>query len=287
VATINNAPYLAPTPATPPRQYGIFDVALGPMPFPVPAAVGGGVIYVPDTCEDDVFLYAMNCPAVSGSKTFSSNEAPVSGAPFAVITSYTCGAIGYSFAESEQKVRTRMSLREQRAVERRIWQGQPGGGANLGTIPGLFGGATSLGSAGCVTEALELLEQALADNGVIGGIIHARPGMAAHLSQGHLLERPNARLVTTFLGTPVVFGQGYSGIGPNGQPTTGTTEFMYASGRVVIWQDDVQVPPLQQTFDKAGNQILTLAERVYAVAIECGVWAVEVTRTCTTAGGGV
>lgn len=286
MATIVNAPYLAPTPQPPQRQYGIFDVALGPMPFPVPEAVGAGVIYVPDTCEDDVFLYAMNCVPVSGAKTFSVNELPVSGAPFAVITSYTCGSMGYSFEESEQKVRTRMMLREQRAVERRIWQGQPQGGNTLGLIPGLFQSATSLGSAGCVTEATEMLEQALADNGVIGGIIHARPGMSAHLSQGHLLQKGTGRQITTWLGTPVVFGQGYNGTGPAGQAVDTSTEYMYASGRVVIWQSDVAVPPLRETFDKAGNQIMTLAERVYAVAVECGVWAVQVTRNCTTADGG-
>lgn len=285
MATIN-APYFAPTPAAPPRQYGIFDVALGPMPFPVPEAQGGGVLYVPDTCEDDVFLYAMNCPAVSGSKTFSLNESPVSGNPFAVITSYTCGALGYSFEESEQKVRTRMALREQRAVERRIWQGQSLGNSNLGLIPGLFQSATPLAAAGCVTEAIEVLEQTLADNGVLGGIIHARPGMAAHLSQAHLLEKGPGRQTTTWLGTPVVFGQGYNGTGPTGQAVDTNSEYMYASGRVVIWQGEVEVPPLRQTFDKAGNQILTLAERVYAVAIECGVWSIQVTRNCTTAGGG-
>lgn len=284
MATINNAPYLAPTPAPPPRPYGIFDVALGPMPFPVAAAVGGGILYVPDTCEDDVFLYAMNCPPVSGVKTFSLNEAPVSGMPFAVITSYTCGSLGYTFEESEQKVRTRMSLREQRAVERRIWQGQPGGGINLGDIPGLFSNATALTAAGCVTEAVEVLEQQLADSGVIGGIIHARPGMAAHLAQAHLLEKGPGRVITTRLGTPVVFGQGYAGTGPTGQVVDTNSEYMYASGRVVIWQDDVMVPPPRQTFNRTGNQIMLLAERVYAAAVECGVWSVQVTRNCTTAG---
>lgn len=284
--TVANALYYAPTPAAPPRPYGIFDVALGPMPFPAPPAVGAGVMYVPDTCEDDVFLYAMNCPPTSGAKTFSPNEAPISGAPFGVITSYVCGSLGYSFEESEQKVRTRMAMREQRAVERRIWQGQPAGGSNLGPIPGLFQSAVSLGTAGCPTEAIEMLEQQLADAAVVGGVIHARPGMSVHLSsRGSTLVR-SGRMITTFLGTPVAFGQGYNGTSPTGVAPDTNSEWMYASGRVVIWQDTVEVPPLSQTFDKVNNQIMTLAERVYAVAIECGVWAVQVTRNCTTAGGG-
>ena len=274
---------LIPTPPAPPRPYGLFDVALGPMPFPIPAAVGNGVEYVPDTCEDDVFLYQLNCPPVSGSKTFSGNESPVTGSPFGVITSYTCGSIGYSFEEVEQKVRIRMSLREQRAVERRVWQGLAQGSAlGLGGIPGLFQSPTAtLTAASCPTEAVAALEQALADNGVIGGIIHARPYMSAHLSTNHLIER-QGRQIQTRLGTPVVLGQGYSGTGPAGQPVTSTVEYMYATGRVLIWQSDVQVPDPRQTMDRALNQQMVLAERFYAVAIECGIWAIAVTRDCTT-----
>ncbi len=184
---IFNGPALISAPPPPPRPYGLFDVALGPMPFPEPAAQGGGVIYVPDTCVDDVFLYDMTCPPVSGSKTFSPIDTAVSGSPFAVITSYTCGSIGFSFDEVAQRVRTRMQLRAQRGVERRVWQGQTIG-QGQGVIPGLFRSATSLGTAGCVTEAMELLEQALADNGVVGGMIHARPGIAPHLEQAHQIR---------------------------------------------------------------------------------------------------
>lgn len=279
MATISNAPSLIPTPPAPPRPYGLFDVALGPMPFPEAAAMGGGIQYVPDTCEDDVFVYAMNCPPVSGSKSFSGNEPAISGTPFGVFTSYTCGSIGYSFAEVEQKVRLRMQLREQRGVERRLWQGVPQGG--IGGLPGLFQSATTLSAAACITEALFSLEQALADNGVVGGIIHARPGMSAIMAQQHLLETRGRQLVTR-LGTPVVFGQGYDGTGPAGQATTTTTEYMYASGRVLIWGSDTWVPPIGETMDRSLNQIYTVAERIFDVIVECGSWAIQVTHDCTT-----
>lgn len=277
-------PTLIAPPPMPPRPYGLFDVALGPMPFPEEPSRGAGVQYVPDTCNDNVYLYDMTCPPVTGSKTFDVLETAVSGSPFAVITSYTCGSIGYSFAEIEQRLRGRMSLREQRAVERRVWQGQaPDEGQ--GPIVGLFRNATSLGSAGCVTEAMELLEQALADNGVVGGIIHARPGMAPHLEQAHQVQYASGGRLQTCLRTPFCFGQGYDGTGPVGQAPTTSTEWMYASGRVLIWQDsEVLVPPIGQTMDRATNQIYSTAERIYAALVECGVWAVEVTRTCTTTG---
>jgi hypothetical protein len=281
---LTNAPYLINPPPPPPRPYGIFDVALGPMAFPEPNSVGSGVIYVPDTCQDDVYLWDIQCPPVTGSKTFSAIESPVSGAPFGVLTSYTCGSIGYSFDEVRQRLVTRMQLREQRAVEKRIWQGQAIGAG--GGIAGLFQSATTLTAASCVTEAVEVLEQTLADNGVVGGMIHARPGMAAHLETAHLIQYANnGRRLQTCLGTPYVFGQGYAGTGPTGQAVTTDTEYMYATGRVLIWEDaQILIPPLGETMDRTTNQIYATAEKVFAVAIECGIWAIEVTRNCTTAG---
>lgn len=278
-------PTLIEPPPMPPRPYGLFDVALGPMPFPEEPSRGAGVQYVPDTCNANIYLYDMTCPPVTGSKTFDVMETAVSGAPFAVITTYTCGSIGYSFAEVEQQVRARMQLRAQRAVEHRVWQGQaPDEGQ--GPIVGLFRNATDLGAAACPTEAIELLEQALADNGVVGGIIHARPGMAAHLENSHQIQYAgNGRRLQTCLGTPFCFGQGYDGTGPTGQAVTTDVEYMYASGRILIWQDpEVFVPPLGQVMDRGLNQVYATAEQIYAAVVECGVWAVAVTRNCTTTG---
>jgi hypothetical protein len=274
------SPQLIPAPQIPPRPVGIFDVALGPMPFPEPSTVGNGLEYQPDTCIDDVFLYAMNCPAVSGTKTFSGIDAPISGAPFGVITSYICSSIGYLFDEAQQRVLNRMQLREQRAVERRIWQGQPIG-SSVGGIAGLFQSSTTLGTASCPTVAVQMLEQALADNGVIGGILHARPAMSSHLTRSRQIER-TGRSITTTLGTPVVFGQGYDGTGPQGQAVATSTEWMYASGRILLWATDAQTFPPGQTMDFASNTVYTLAEKIYVAVVECGSWAVQVTRDCTT-----
>lgn len=278
--------YIPPTlidpPAAPLAPYGIFDVALGPMPFPNSGSVGGGVIYVPNDCEDDVFLISMDCPPITGTKTFSPLESPVSGAPFVVMTSYTCGSIGFSFDEVKQRVMTRMDLRAQRAVEKRIWQGSTGA---LGTIPGLFANATVLGAASCVTEAVEMLEQQAADAALVSPIIHARPGMSAHLSQGHLIEHGPGRIkAQTVLGTPVVLGQGYSGVGPTGQSVDTTTEWMYLTGRVLIWAGDTWVSDPGYGLNRTTNQMNVIAERPYAVAIQCGIWAVSVTRNCATTG---
>jgi hypothetical protein len=245
----------------------------------------GGIEYVPDTCVDDVYMYALNCPPVSGSKTFSGIEAPVSGAAFAVITSYTCGSLGFSFEEIEQRVRTRMSLREQMAVERRVWQGWDNS-TGQGVQEGLFRGATDLGDAGCPTEAMELLEQALADNGVMGGLIHARPGMVPHLVNNHQIMEGPGRIKRSAYGTPFAFGMGYDGTGPAGEATSTTVEYMYASGRIIIWSSEIQIPDPRETMDRSLNQMYVLGEKTFVATVECGVWAVAVTRDCTTAGGG-
>ena len=280
MAQFNGPTYIEPQPL-PERPLGLFDAALGPLDMPRPEAQGGGIIYVPDSCADDVFLIPMNCPPSTGTKEFIPLESPVSGDPFAVMTSYTCGSIGFSFAEVEQRLRTRMMLREQRAVERRLWQGSTG---SLGTITGLFSTATTVGPASCPVEAIEILEQTLADNGVVGGIIHARPGMAAHLDNNHLVYEENRRIRRTCLNTKLAFGQGYSGVGPTGQAVTGDTEWMYATGRVVIYGSEVAIPPIRETMNRTTNQIYALAERVFIVTVECGIWAIQVTRNCTTSG---
>lgn len=283
MATFTGPAYIDPPPIVT-RQYGIFDVALGPMPFPAPAAQGGGVIYVPNGCSDAYDLYQLNCPPTTGTKSFAGVETPVSGDPFGVITSYTCGSLGFSFDEAAGRVRTRMFLREQQAVEKRIWQGSSG---VLGTLTGLFRNATNLGSASCPAEAISILEQTLADNGVPSGLIHARVGMSTHFAAGHIFEHPSPRLYTTPYGTPYVFGQGYDGTGPTGQAVTSSTEWLYASGRVLIWQDpEIFVPPPGEVLNRSTNQLTLTAERIYAVAIECGVWAIQVTHSCVTAGEG-
>ena len=275
-------PVLIPAPPVPQRNPGLFDVALGPMPMPMETAQGGGIQYVPDTCVDDTYMYAINCPPVSGSKTFSGIEAPVSGAPFGVITSYTCGTIGFTFAEVKQRVLTRMQLWEQRAVERRVWQGW-----NLsngqGTQPGLFATATNLGDSACTVQAVARLEQALADNGVAGGYIHARPYMMPFLADNHLIESDSRfRRFYTPRGTPIVFGEGYDGSAPGGTPPVSgaTAEAMYASGRIMIMSSDAVVPPLEQTMDRSLNQQYALAEKVFVVSLECGSWYTNVTRGC-------
>lgn len=274
-----NALYYAEPPPPPVRQPGLFDAAVGPMPFPSPNAVGGGVQYIPDDCGD-VYVWGMNCPPVSGSKTFAPLPTPVSGFPFGVYTSYTCSIVGMPYEEAARRVRIRAELFMQRGVERVFWQGAPQA-PGLPGVTGLLRGSTPLTAASCPVVALATLEQALADNEIVGGVIHARPYMAPFLANNHNLL-PNGRGWKTYNGTPIVFGQGYDGTGPAGEAVSSTIEYMYATGRPIIWQDpEVWVPDVD-VLNRSDNTLSLVAEQVYAMAIECGKWSVAVTRDCTT-----
>lgn len=275
---VHGGVYFADPPPPPQAPPGLFDAAVGPLPFPAPAAVGGGVQYLPDSCGD-VYIWDMNCPPVSGSKTFQPLTAPISGAPFGVYTSYTCSIVGIDYAEARRRVMTRMQLRMQRAAEKRLWSG--GNAPGLPGITGLLRGASALSAASCPSIAIATLEQGLADNTILGGIIHARPFMAASLMKARQIV-PRGRGWETPLGTPVVFGKGYDGTGPAGEAVTATTEYMYATGRVVIWQDsDIWVPD-ESVLNRTDNTLSLIAETVMAMTIECGKWSVAVTRDCTT-----
>lgn len=272
MATLSNAAVLINPPAPPVRPYGLFDVAVGPLPLPRIEAMSGGIEYQPDTCGI-ARLWEMNCVPVT-SKVFDTGVPTLTADPFAVYTSWLCGSLGYSPEEIRARLLTRLSLKEQRAVEQRLWQG--GGG-----VDGIFTDAaevTSLGQADCTTDAVRMLEQALADNGVVGGTIHARSGMSAYLASDHQIEHPRPNLMTTHLGTPLVFGQGYDGTGPSAAPAD--SEWMFATGRIVVWGSETIVPDIRETLNRTTNQWYAVAERVFMLTVECGIWGVTVNREC-------
>lgn len=274
MAILTNAAVVIEPPPPPARPYGLFNAALGPLPLPRVEAADGGIEYQPDSCGI-ARLWPSACDPVTA-KVFDEGVDTITADPFLVYTSWLCGSVGYTEEEIRRRLMTRLQLKSQRAVEERLWQGNTG----LSLTGLLPAAAVNLGAAGCVTEAVRMLEQALADNAVAGGIMHARAGMSAWAAQEHLIERPRANLMTTPFGTSWSFGQGYDGSGPGADPATTTTEWMFASGRVVVWASDVFIPPVREVLNRSTNQQYAIAEQVFLTTIECGVWAVEVTREC-------
>jgi hypothetical protein len=259
-------------PASPP---GLLDAAMGPLDLPA-HAITGGATYQGDSCGE-AHLYPAPCITPPyPTMLYDPQDGMTAVYVFNVYASIICGSFSYPFEEANRRVRARLQMSEQRSVELAFWGGE-------GTIDGVIEQmntatlVTDLGTAVDPVEAVSLLEQQMAST--YGGVplLHARPRMGAYLgAAGVLTERNPAR---THYGSTLVLGAGYAGNSPDTvTPPDATTEFMLATGRVIIWRSEVFVPPAIQMLNRTTNQLGLHAVRTYAIAVECGAAAVRVTR---------
>jgi hypothetical protein len=259
-------PMLIDPPAPPGVNYGLLTVATGPLDLPVHAA-GGGLEWIPDSCGV-VRLYQNVCDPTPQVKTFDPIDTKANATPYKIYSTIKCGTLGFSFDEFEGRVRRRLNSVEQSGIEAAFWGAEVGD--NQGYLQSAAITVTDIGATTTVVKAIAGLEQQLAScypSKV--GVIHARPIMAAYLSSNRLIYWKNDRCYT-YRGNLVVFGDGYSGLDPAGNPPDATHEHIYATGRVLIWRSpDVFVPDPRQTLDRTLNQQNLLAERDVAVAVEC------------------
>lgn len=260
-------------PAPPQPPSGLLTAAVGPLPMPNHGSLDG-IQYVLDSCGNAEVMLA-DCDTDINIATFEGTDGVLTADPFLVVATSECGKLGTSDAETEARVRRRLQLKEQRAVERAFWGGTvavPGYlqslGANLQTLAAV--------PTGGMTAAVSVLEQALADNYGLPGYIHIRPRLAAWMAQAGQL-RWDGQTARTQRGNFIVIGDGYSGEGPAGEDPVAASEWIYATGRVVVWRDEVFVPPLRQVFNRSNNQQRALALRTYALGVECYAAAVNVT----------
>ena len=103
-----------------------------------------------------------------------------------------------------------------------------------------------------------------------------RPRAVAYLAAAHQL-RWDGTVYRTMRGNIVICGDGYSGLGPADEAPTATTEWFYATGRVFLWNAEVEVIDPRQTFDRTTNQQFLLAEQPWAIGVECCILAIEST----------
>lgn len=269
-------PMVIEAPALPAMPAGLLDAALGPLDMPAHLQTSGGVME--SLACGEARLYPTACDDTPPYPTMTPDDADpnVVVYPFVVYASVICGTFGHDLRYDEQRARARLQMGEARAVELAFW------GSGSGDVPGIVqqihaAAATPiLADAPNVVEAVSLLEQQMAT--VYGGVplIHARPRMGAYLgARGVLTERNPAR---THYGSVVVLGAGYSGIGPDGTAVDATSEFMLATGRVTVWRSEVVVPGVTEMVNTTTNQRRITALRNYAIAVECGVTSVQVTR---------
>jgi hypothetical protein len=137
----------------------------------------------------------------------------------------------------------------------------------------LAGAATATATATTVQGAIGLLEAALAYQVPAQGYIYLSPLAATYAAAAGVLAAPglNGEL-HTYLGTPIVVLS---------TPSMALTA--YASGPTTIWRGPIVATEAPEPALNTGR---ALAERLYSIAIECGVWKVTVPAPAGTGGGG-
>ena len=168
----------------------------------------------------------------------------------------------------------RLRVGEQQAVEK-AFSTQANGQA-----PGLAnnGSAATLTAATTVTAAIAALEDWLYNVQGYGlqGIIHAPAISSAWMhSANTFMWAQQDGILRTPMGTEISFGA-YSGALPNGTgPAAGHTT-LYITGRVAVWrtpQPRIFLSPYGMGINRATNQYFGVAERFYALSLDCNLVA--------------
>lgn len=253
-------------------RYGLLTAATGPMDLPTPHGRGGGVRFVPESCGSAT-PFAITCTAgsINDPTKFADAETPEFDAlPFGVYASIECGALGYTGAEFENKVRQRLFNGEQHAVEQALWTGNDAGFGITRYLAATTDNVT-VPDETSIISVVSAMEDWLYNDNEYGyeGYIHAPVSVAAHAAAWNLVVKDGPLLRTPY-GTVWVFGGGYPGTGALGAAPPLGGAYMHITGQTTVWRSrDVWVYPADQTMNRTTNQRLLIAEREYAVAFEC------------------
>jgi hypothetical protein len=281
VATIPPVLIEKPTPSMPLR-YGLLQAAVGPLELPVHAR-NGGLRYVTSLCAEG-FGYEIECIGDQNSKAseFALGTTTVTGLPFIIAATVTCGTVGFTEDEQVAFVMERLRGVEQSMLEEIFST------STFGQSPGLITGdgiITVTGAGDTVRDVLSELERARycgfgANDTQYGppGYLHVAIPVLNALKQEHLVEWDGTRWRTP-MGTVVSAGC-YANNDPAGAAPADGVFWMYLTGQTVIWRtpdSDVQIAPVEGSLNRTTNQMMMLAEREYVVTYECGGFAKPVT----------
>jgi hypothetical protein len=271
------------------ERYRLLTVANGPIevgPDGQPIRIYGGVTYEPTYCGES-HDYPVVCgpedpresrPAPS-TKVFDPLGDFVEADPFVIYSTLLCGGAGHENMAQWMREKTllRFAAGEATGVERNFARILAASSAPLLTPAD----STNIVSVVATLEQwLYGVQDVLSSIGPTEGIaynyrgyLHAPPRVAAYAAAEHLVDQQGAYKVTP-LGTVWVFGGGYSGALPGAAAAVDGTDAVYITGQVTIWRDpEIQMPSMEQTFDRETNQWFGLAERAYAAAFDCGAAA--------------
>ena len=200
--------------------------------------------------------------------------------PFGVVASYPLlrAGAGLSNDEIKSRVMNAADVLTQKAVEHELWTGDLAMSADHfdASYLAMHGSVnvTPGGTAVALDHALSSLEWALGQCSAGTGVIHMTRDAASRLTSFLVNDGDKLR---TVLGTPVVVGSGYTGVGPAGSTPNSTVAFpaiasighaptttwMYATGPVVVQLGSVQF--IGDRRDIETNEITVMAGRPAAV----------------------
>lgn len=178
--------------------------------------------------------------------------------PFTITESYRCSPIGNTLSRAEEVALARLLAREEVRVEYAFATGVLGNSPNLTE-------ADALAKANSLAEAIATLEQKIAIEYGLQGILHMSRYTASLAISAGVLEASTRRLQTK-LGTPVVAGAGYTFEGIVATPAM----FGYRGEA----RSDSNNPG--DLLDRSNNNLYGFAERDYLLAVDdCGMWSIE------------
>lgn len=276
---------LVPGPKNSPNRYGLLTVA-----DPVTPQDGhwvGGITWDDDLCSS-IHSSTEYCPIpVTGipprimDRDFQSCCAD----PFIIYASYDCPPIGKLAGDAFTTAEKRLSVREEREVERTFWTGiaedgnqiNPSlafGNSECGSVPiDLTGSGGPVG----VVASMGVLESALGECAPGTGVIHANFGLASFLASSFLINQKDDQWYTV-TGQRLAIGSGYPGTGPNNSASDPGTTWLFATGPIVIYRSEVFLTPerFKEAMDAKLNSVQVYAQRTYAVGWSCCLFAIQV-----------
>lgn len=274
MAVIIGNPQIAEAPDPGPLRYGLFRAAtitedLGPR------EIASGFQIPAEDCGVARLYDAQCAPGDAIAKTFDEGLTYMEALPYWVYSTRQCGMLGRSAQEHARSVRRRFAGAEQGQVETALWIGGGGASPVLTTVAGVTTVVAGSAGAGAAIAALE--ESFYGDYGYVGTIhINTRAYAAARYA-GLVTMADSAVTSAGTLVTPIgsrwSFGAGYGVNGPaNVAPSAGFV-WAFMTPPVVIRRSEIisQDADVRSVMDRAANQFMGLAERVYAHTWTCDV----------------
>lgn len=278
---------LGPAPTRTPLSYGLLSVSQTPTDPDDHWQLG--VRFEPDPCTPDEITFEV-CP-VTGSpevKVGTASWSTRAANPVTVYALLTCNPVG-NWDDYTQRLTRAFNQGEVRAIEREFWTGENGLLPHLAedtpqNQTGPFDSAITLQTAATVitggpvdvTEAVGLLEEALATCYGHEGVLHVPSAAVAHLASKTLVEKDGPRLRSP-MGHLVAAGAGYTGSSPAGTAPVGGVYWLYATGAVGVRRSTLRIPSSrEQALNRSTNSMTIVAERTYVIGWDCCHFAVPV-----------